>query len=80
MLAFVPTRSDMFSTILRFLPLLAFYFYCQVLRFSVGEWLSDASPIGDIEVDARDREDQMLSQACTMKGIAQGEPSCPGRA
>ena len=61
MLAFVPTGSDMFSTMLRFLPLLAFYFHCYALRFSVGEWISDESPMGDIEVDARDRENKMLS-------------------
>lgn len=60
-LAFVPTGSDMFSTMLPFLPLLAFYFYCYALRFSVGEWTSDASPMGEIEIDAKDRENKILS-------------------
>lgn len=59
-LAFVPTGSGMFNTMLHFLPLLAFYFYCYVLRFSVGEWISDASPMGEIEIGARDREDTMF--------------------
>lgn len=59
-LAFVPTGSDIFNAMLRFLPLLTFYFYCYMLRFSVGEWISDASPMGEIEVGARDREDRMF--------------------
>jgi hypothetical protein len=43
-LLFVPTESTVLKTILLFLPLLSFYFYCYILRFSVGEWLSEASP------------------------------------
>ena len=58
--AFLPTGSDTFDAVLRFLPLLAFYFYCYMLRFSVGDWLSDASPLGEIEVDERERQDHMF--------------------
>lgn len=41
-LTFIHTGSQMFDAFLDFMPLLAFYFYCYLLRFSVREWISDA--------------------------------------
>ncbi len=41
-LEFVHVSDVVASTVLRFLPLLTFYFFCFVLRFSVADWISDA--------------------------------------
>lgn len=42
-LAFVSTGSPIFDAVLDFMPLLAYFFYCYLLRFSVREWISDAN-------------------------------------
>ncbi len=40
-LAFVSTGNIVLDTGLHLLPLLTFYLYCYVLRFSTSEWISD---------------------------------------
>lgn len=50
------TGSYPFDTLLHFLPLLAFYFYCYVLRFAVGEWIRDASPTGELWADEMEKQ------------------------
>jgi hypothetical protein len=57
-IAFVPTGSYPFDTLLHFLPLLAFYFYCFALRFSVIEWISDTSPTAALWANAKERNDR----------------------
>lgn len=53
-MAFVSTGSEPFDAFLDFMPLLAFYFYCYLLRFSVREWISDASMAAGMLI-SRDR-------------------------
>lgn len=57
--AFLSTSSIIIDTGLHFLPLLTFYFYCYLLRFSVGEWISDASPLVDTWTDDDNRENSI---------------------
>lgn len=58
-LAFLSTGNVILDTCLHFLPLLAFYLYCIVLRYSVGEWISDASPIGQLWNDEEERQNKL---------------------
>lgn len=47
-LTFIHTGSHPFDVFLDFMPLLAYYFYCYLLRFSVREWISDADMASEI--------------------------------
>jgi len=47
---FINTGIEVLNTFLRFMPPLAFYFYCFLLRLSVNEWLSDASPSREMTI------------------------------
>ncbi|HEY9166744.1 MAG TPA: hypothetical protein VIS48_11340 [Candidatus Kryptonia bacterium] len=58
-LAFLSTGNVILDTGLHYLPLLMFYAYCFVLRLAVGEWISDASAVGELWTVHRD--DQNLS-------------------
>ncbi len=55
--AFLSTGNIVLNAILHFLPLLTFYLYCYLLRFSVGEWISDLSSIDQLWIDERIRQD-----------------------
>ncbi|HUI31295.1 MAG TPA: hypothetical protein VLX91_13885 [Candidatus Acidoferrales bacterium] len=54
-LTFVPTQSSLIHVFLLYQPLLAFYFYCFVLRYSVADWISDAVPEGETWVETKDK-------------------------
>lgn len=54
-LMFVPTHVHLVRVFLLYQPLLAFYFYCFVLRYSVADWISDATPEGETWVEAEDK-------------------------
>ena len=54
-LLFLPTNVYMVRIILLYQPLLAFYFYCFVLRYSVADWISDATVEGETWVEAEDK-------------------------
>lgn len=60
-LAFIPTGSRFFGIFLDFMPLLAFYFYCYLLRFSVGEWISDASQAAEEWVTEEEKQDESFN-------------------
>lgn len=47
-LTFISTGSELLDQILDFAPLLAYLFYCYLLRFSVREWISDATMAGGL--------------------------------
>ncbi len=47
-LAFVPTGSIVLNTALHFLPLITFYLYCYVLRFSTSEWITDEGFVDEL--------------------------------
>lgn len=55
--AFLSTGNIVLDTGLHLLPLLTFYLYCYLLRFSVGEWISDLSSIDQLWIDERNRQD-----------------------
>jgi hypothetical protein len=57
--AFLSTGSVIIDTGLHFLPLLTFYFYCYLLRFSVGEWISDASPIDELWTEEENTQNRL---------------------
>lgn len=55
-LAFViPASGLVAAAVLHLFPLLTFYFYCYALRFSVGEWVGDASVADEAWINAQDR-------------------------
>lgn len=54
-LAFINTGNDVVDTGLHFLPLLTFYFYCLILRYSVDDWVSDADMAKAIQAQDADR-------------------------
>lgn len=58
-LAFLSTGNAILDTCLHFLPLLAFYFYCFVLRFSVSEWVGDDNPVDQLWNDEEDRQNKL---------------------
>ncbi|MGA3287291.1 MAG: hypothetical protein ABSD46_07690 [Bacteroidota bacterium] len=41
LLAFILSESEILGIAIWFFPLVMFYFYCWLLRYSVTEWLSD---------------------------------------
>jgi hypothetical protein len=54
-LTFVSTGNSSFDFALLCLPLATFYLYCVILRYTVADWISDESPIGQLEVEEMDR-------------------------
>lgn len=67
-LAFLPIDDIVVSTILHFLPLLTFYFYCFVLRYAVAEWVSDASPVSALFINEQNRQNELNRQSGDWKG------------
>ncbi len=57
--AFIHTGNHSFDVALHFFPLLMFYFYCYILRYSAGEWVSNESIVGEKWVDANDRNNRL---------------------
>jgi hypothetical protein len=55
--AFLETGNVVLDTCLHFFPLLMFYLYCYLLRFSVREWISSVSSIDQLWIDERNRQD-----------------------
>lgn len=58
-LAFLSTGNPGMDTALHFLPLLTFYLYCFILHYTVDEWISDASPTGELEIDEENRQNKL---------------------
>ncbi len=54
-IAFIHSGNHSFDVALHFFPLLMFYIYCYILRFSAGEWVSDASVAGEARVNQEER-------------------------
>ena len=54
--AFLHTGNSLLDTALPFFPLATFYLYCVILRYSVADWISDASPIGEQQVEYEDKQ------------------------
>ncbi len=57
-LAFSSTDNIVLSTLLHYLPLLTFYFYCFLLRLSVDDWVSDSSSVVQSLIDSHDRQNR----------------------
>jgi hypothetical protein len=55
-LSFMTTGSSLLDAALLFSPLITFYVYCLLLRYAVVDWISDGSPIGDLELKEADRQ------------------------
>ncbi len=57
-LAFMSTGNVILDTGLHFLPLLAFYAYCFLLRVAVDDWISEASPVTRLWVQEQEKGDK----------------------
>jgi hypothetical protein len=58
-LTFIQVDNSIFQFALLCLPLATFYTYCVILRYTVSEWITDESPIGLLEVEETDRQNQI---------------------
>ena len=65
------TGNPLFDIGLRYLPLVMFYLYCVLLRYSVADWMSDESPIGVLEIEEEERQNK-LEQMSSGNRISDG--------
>jgi hypothetical protein len=57
--AFLSTGNFVLNVMMHFLPLLAFYLYCFLLRFSVDDWISDTSETHQLWTEEEDRQSKL---------------------
>jgi hypothetical protein len=55
LLALILSKSEIIGAGIWLLPLVMFYFYCWILRYSITDWLSD---VGDEKAFRLDQKDE----------------------